>query len=490
MRVFIFLGNFFVFFVLFVKGLLSQDFISFLETFLIEIQYSTVRYNKTQPWKVEVGDDYRQYGILIDSQMVLTQCDELPHAITIHVEYKKKRYVGTLEFADFEINFCIINVKGLEVKDFHWRKIPFGVEPSIKQNIQVAFYENQKITTKNFVVSEYNLTSDYGFTRLPIFSVASSESLIVGSIAFVKDKIIGFFSYKGEKKLHFVPVSRIVHFLETYSKKTYQGFVVGGTQLEPLRDDAKIYFGLSEEDQACMIKEILVGSSAYGFLNVGDVILEIDGIKPKMDCLYDDPLLGLQDWELLFSRKTDGSYRKPEEKIKVKLLRQFKPMEVEIVLRSFFASTSHPERIPWKVYGTQPYIVILGFVFIELSHSFLVERFGKQWRSRAIELAFLYDTKRHYKDHNEKDKVVIISDILHHPVNVGLNNFQFKPIAKINRKPIFNLKHFYSIIQEHQEQIIEIEFSDKRKLYLDLSKKEEHQQILKTYQIPKDVFLN
>ncbi len=480
--------------ILFPFSIFAQtDFSSLVQDILVEVQYGTIKYSKVRPWIKELGKEYIQYGILIDSQFVLTQCDELMHATSIQVEYKKNKFLASINLMDKEINFCILKLN-IPIKNYtlDWNQIQKSTDPIVKKNIKLYFLnEYNKIISKNFIVEKYLITSDYGFTKLPVFSVSSSTSFPVGSLAFDEKGLVGFLSYYDEKKLIFVPISRMNHFFKLLKNGNYSGFVIQGINLKPLNEELKKHYKIPEQN-ICYVNEVLTGSSGYNFLKEGDFVLEIDGIKPIEPCHYEDPLLGIQKMELLLTRDIRGNYRKEGDTITVKIVRDNQLSEIILPLKSYFHSNFKIERIPWKVYGQQPYIILQGFVFLELSHSYLIERLGNQWRSKALELAYIYDYQKYYRNENENDKIILLSEVLPDPVNIGYQDIYLKPVKTIQGKPIIDLKDFFNKIQEEKKKlkILTIELSDKKFIFIDLEKKEEHHRILKKFQIPKDFYIN
>ena len=462
-----------------------------LSNILIELRYGTIRYSKVYPWIKEPGSEYKQYGIVISPRVILTQCDELIHAISIQGTYKNQKYDLTLKTIDTEANLCTLETTK-QFEGFIEKEFPWGQDPKLKQIIKIYYFEDEQLRNMDFSVLEYTTTSDYGFTKLPVFTVSSSKSFDVGSLAFYNNEIVGFVSYQTEKKNILVPVSRIKSFIDDYLKNQYRGFVFSGLGLKPIPQELKRHYGVPDTMDACFINEVFVGSSAKGTLQEEDILLEIDDIKPNKNCLYNDPLLGLQSFELLFSRKIDGTYRRVGDVIKLKILRKKETYVFDLPLKSLFDTKSPIERIPWKAFGMQPYIVQHGIIFVELSHSYLVERLGKNWRSKALELAYLYDTKKYYQSEKEDDKIVLISEVLPDPINIGYQNIQLKPVVKINQKRLINLKHLFEEIQkakQSRKNIVELELSDYRKVYIDLSKEKEHQDILKKFNIPQDHYV-
>lgn len=462
-------------------------------TFIVEIEYSTINYSKVYPWIKSPGENYSQYGIIIDDSSILTQCDELPNAFSILVKYQKKQFEAKLQLIDAEINLCVLKYesKNIEKDLFAKETFPLSKDPKIKQNIKLFYFDEfNKIKWKQFSVNKYLITSDYGFTKLPVFSVSSTTNYKIGSLAFDDNGLVGIVSYFNKNELILIPVSRLDHFIFLYKEGNYKGFVPSGVILESIPEELKEFYNITENN-ACFINEVLVQSSVYNVLKEGDILLEIDGVKPIENCNYDDPSLGIQNFELLFSRNIKGNYRTEGDEISISFIHKNKRQQNTIKLKSFYNDykLNYVERIPWKVYNQQPYIVLHGFVFVELSRSYLNERLGNQWRRKALELAYIYDYKKYYKSEKENDKVVIISDILPDPINTGYRDIILKPIVKINGKPIENLKQIYQTIQEEKNKLVTLELSDQKIIILDLSKTEEHQKILEKFQIPVDHYI-
>lgn len=461
-------------------------------TFIVEIEYSTINYSKVYPWIKTPGENYHQLGILINESLILTQCDELPNAFSIFVKHQKQRFDAKLYLIDVEVNLCVLKYesKGIQKDLLLKENFPFSKDPKIKQNIKLYYLdEYHKIKWKQFLVNKYFISSDFGFTQLPVFSVSSSTNYKVGSLAFDENGLVGMVSYANKNELIFIPVSRIQHFIDLFKKGNYLGFVPSGILLESIPKDLKEYYNLREEN-ACFISEVLVHSSVFKILQEGDILLEINGIKPLENCTYEDPHLGIQNFELLFSRDINGSYRKEGDEIIITYIHKNERQQKTIKLKSFYnnSTKNSVERIPWKVYNQQPYVVLQGFVFVELSRSYLIERLGNQWRRKALELAYIYDKKKYYKSENEDDKIIIISDVLPDPINSGYKDVALKPIKTVNGKWVSNLKQLYEVMKQNTPLIV-LELTDQKIIILDLTKTNEHNNILKTFQIPQDHYI-
>ncbi len=484
-------GRYFVLFFLSFTIYTQDPIQNIIEKNFVDIQYTTIRYSSIYPWISEYGNEYNQYGFLIHSEFVLTQCDELPNAVDIFVKTQKNHKLKALIYLmDIEINLCILKLEKKITENFiFWNELPLGEDPNIKQKVEIGFFNDFKnFEKKSFIVSEYIITSDFGFTKLPVFILNNQKAFKIFSPIFSDNKMIGFVSYFNDNKIFNIPISRIDFFMKGFLNQKYEGFVVQGIEFEELdyEEENPIIQYYRIDQNACLVKNVLPNTSYYSYIKKGDIVLSIENLKPLKKCMYYDPKLGIQKFELLFSRSITGSYRKNQEEIVVEILRDEQKFHLKIPLYSVIRNQNYFERIPWKSYGRQPYIVFFGVVFIELNRNFLWERFGKDWRSKAIELSYLYDTKKNYQTPEEKDRILIVSDVLPHPINTGYREIRFKPVKTVNQKTVQNLKELLFFIEQTKKQnqnFIEVEFSDGKKIFFDLTKEIEHNKILKQFNL-------
>lgn len=470
----------------------AQDQIQrIIEKNFVDIQYTTIRYSSLYPWVAEYGNEYKQYGIIIHPQLVLTQCDDLPNAIDIFIKTQQNRKVkASVDLMDIEVNLCILRLESKILEHFiSWDDLPIGEDPSLKQKIDLGFYNDfRNFEKKTFIVSEYIISSDFGFTKLPVFIFTNQKALKIFTPIFSENKIVGFVSYFSENKIFSIPISRIDFFIKSFLNHSYEGFVVQGIQLEELdyEDENPISMYYNIVQNACLVKNVLPNTSYYSYIKKGDILLSIENLKPIKKCMYSDPKLGIQKFELLLTRTVTGNYRKNQEEVFVEILRDGQKFNIKIPLYSVIGDQNYFERIPWKIYGKQPYIVFFGVVFVELSRNFLLERFGKDWKSKAIELSYLYDTKKNYQTLEERDKIIIVSDVLPNPINIGYRDIRLKPIKTVNKKSVKDLKELLFLIEQSKKEnqsFLEVEFSDGKKIFFNFAKESEHKKILDQFNV-------
>lgn len=466
-----------------------------VRTGVVRVVVSPARTDSVHPWNRRPGEPYVTTGLALGDGLILIQADDIRNSALIEVSradsYKKERALPVL--MDMETNLAVIRMEHPEflkgLAPLQLAHDPVQGEEIIACRVDPLF----RVYTETAKVLEYTISSDYGFTRLPAFLLSMRENYQPGDVLMKHGALAGFIAYQGQNgKFVAVPVSRIQVFREralaAIEKSTpYRGFVVQGIELEDLVDPRlREYYGAGTMEGGAYVAAVLPGTPAGDVLRRGDVIWKLDGQNVDEKGLYRDPFLGLQKAELLFTRDVRGRYHLPGERIEVELVREKKPMKVIVDLHPYAGGS---ERIPWLLSeANPPYLIESGLVFLELSVPYLQTRFGKEWRTRALELTYLYDREKNYSARGQHDRVIVLSEVLPDPMNTGYQNFGGQVVTSVNGKKVEDLNELIRIMdggREKQGTIVEVGLSDGRKIFLDPSLKAGNERIQKIYRLPQ-----
>jgi S1-C subfamily serine protease len=464
---------------------------------VMRVSISPVRTDPVRPWIRRPSEAYTMVGLYLGDGLILIQADDVRNAVLIEVSradsYSREK--AKVVLIDMETNLAILQIENLSfVNDLV--PLEFGSDPVQGDEIVAVRTDALfRIYREAVRVIEYSITSDYGFTRLPVFVFSAQESYQGGDILLKGGKLAGFVAFQGQQgKGVAVPVSRLDAFRNRAlssmkNGSPYQGFVVQGVELEELADpQLRSYLGLDGRGLlagGAYVGSVLPETPAASVLKSGDVLLVLDGQPVDERGLYRDPLLGLQRAELLLTRDVRGRYRNPGDRIKMTILRDRKKQDVELTLHEYRGTA---ERIPWLLPDDRPpYLVESGLVFLELSVPYLQNRFGKDWRRRALELAYIYDVKKNYAAGDEKDRILILSEVLPDPVNQGYQGYGVEVIESVNGQKVRDLKELIDRIngaRQIPDAVIEIIFTSGSRVYLDPAAKEDNERIRRTYRLP------
>ncbi|MBW7857500.1 MAG: hypothetical protein H3C43_04215 [Leptonema sp. (in: Bacteria)] len=463
---------------------------------IVRVTVSSVRTDALQPWVRRPTDAYTVTGLYLGHGLILVQADDIRNAALIEVSRANSYDRGRARFVliDMEINLAILKI---EDSDFlgDLKPLPIGQDPVQGDEINAVKPDSLfRIYNESVTVIEYTISSDYGFTKLPVFIFSGRESYQNGDILLKQGRLTGLVAYQRQQgKTVAIPISRISAFRDRalksiQSNQTYTGFVVQGIELEELVDpQLRKYLGVDglDKNHGALVGSVLPGTPSARILKAGDVLLRLDGQDIDKKGLYKDPLLGLQRAELLLTRDLNGRYRNAGETISAVVLRDRKQIDFELNLIDYQGTA---ERIPWlQPEKEPPYLVESGLVFLELTVPYLQSRFGKDWRHKAIELAYIYDTKKNFGIDDDRDKIIILSEVLPDPVNVGYQNLGALVLESVNGQKVKSLQDLIKKVTALRNQpsgFVEMSFTDGTKVFLDVLARAENERIRQTYHLP------
>ncbi|HET9298903.1 MAG TPA: trypsin-like peptidase domain-containing protein [Candidatus Polarisedimenticolaceae bacterium] len=294
-------------------------------------------------------------------------------------------------------------------------------------------------------------------------------------------KVVGV-AFQGTDALEnvgfFIPMEVLQHFLTDVKDGSYDGYpdlgAFSATLENPVQRKAA---GMTDKESGVLVSFVRRESSADGVLQVGDVLLAIDG-KP----IADDgsvPVDGLRlPFGLLLDRHQIGDVAR------FKILRDGQRREVAVPLRVF------PRR---ELYGTPydrlpRYFVYGGLIFVPLDQGML-ETFGQHWFSEADRQVMYEYFYRPYEDPSvqTRERVVLLRR-LDHPVNTNMAWYRNQVLEKVNGKEVQDLNDLVRTIESSKDRFLVFEFSGSGHFsVLDREAAQAaNQSILTTYGVPKD----
>ena len=443
---------------------------------LVRLRISTVHYNPARPWSREVGSTFEITGLVRPGNRILVSAGPVRDAANIEVtrQGSYRKYQAEVILFDTEANLAMLTVKdptffeGME-------PIPLSADPMPGSTYRAARIDGGfGIESTDVTVSELLPVADYGFTRLPVALFRSAPRFEAGGIILDGQGIVGMIGFvDGQDQAEAVFASRLRQFEEMVDsveklpaarrKSSYKGFPVQGFFFSPLEDPAlRKHYGLANSQDGILITTVLKGCSVTGHLQPGDVLTRVDGysVNPAGD--YQDPELGWQPVDLLFVRDVKGNLRKVGQTLTLNIVRDGKDREVKISLKSYQGGA---ERIPWAESGPPPYLVHEGFIFVELNVPFLKERFGSEWKNRALALAAVYDSEKYYAPDESQDRVIVLSDVLPAESTRGFDGFAGEQVVEVNGEKARSMKQLKEAL-ESKDGLSILTLRSGRKIYV------------------------
>jgi len=239
-------------------------------------------------------------------------------------------------------------------------------------------------------------------------------------------------------------------------------------------DSLRRLLGIPDKENGVMIKKVIYGSSAWGVILEGDVLMALDGIPVAYDGTI--PFRGGERLEMSHA----VSMHKVGDTLKVSILREGKTLELQLKLKDYVSLVEGP------FYDVRPsYYIFAGLVFTPLT-----KNYTNAWSWKEVP-----ENLQHYLlfgwPSPERKQVVLLANVLPDDVNLGYHNLRHLVVERINGRPISELadvvKAFESPLGSYH--IVESDgMTDLRgKIVLDAAQaRAAHAGILERFAVPSD----
>jgi len=260
-----------------------------------------------------------------------------------------------------------------------------------------------------------------------------------GGPVFMNGKCIGisFQSFKSggvENTGFIVPVPIIQHFLKDIEDKKYNGVPMLGVAWEKMENQSlREKYGMTSAQSGVLATMVVPGSSCEGVVQIGDVLLSVDGVKVANDGTV--PFRGQERLEFSYL----VSQRQVGESLKIEVLRGGKVTDLTVVSKPI------QDLVPRPQYDVLPtYFVAGGLVFTQLTFNYMLSATGN-WGNVPTKFRNLYENGNVTPDH---DQIVVLAQVLPHEINVGYHDEQNMIVSRVNGQKIHNMKDLVAAFQK------------------------------------------
>ncbi len=478
---------------LMVSGLLAAPVDSGAAQNMNRIRSSVVRIyavsqtpDYTTPWEPGKSETGMGTGFVISGRRILTNAHVVSNArfIAIEKEGDARRYEARVKFIAHDCDLAM-----LEVLDRNFYKttseLPLGGVPSLDSMVTVLGYPigGDRLSVTRGVVSriDYQVYSHSGVdSHLAIqidaaINPGNSGGPVIQDGAVVGVAFQGFSGMVAQNVGYMIPVPVLNRFLQDVKDGRYDRYVDLGIQFFPLINATyRRALGLESGDFGVMVSEVMQAGAAYGHLQVGDVLLSIDG-RP----IFSDGRVAMDNDRLLLNEVVERKFK--GDSVELKLLRQSKKM-----VASFDLKMPWPYLTQARQYDERPRFVLFGgLVFQPLSSSFYASLDDQSATLRYYYSQFL--TSELYLRHPE---VIVISKVLPDPINTYQERFIGTIVDTINGTKVRTLEDVAAIFDRPADFYVIRVVGDPQPLVLEAKAVAvARQRILERYKIPQERYL-
>lgn len=461
----------------------TQDSRVVAERSILRVNSTNQAYDFFQPWLKKNPVSRRGVGVLVQGGCVLVTAELVMNSNFVELEKATtaEKSSATVERVDYDCNLALLRpndpgfLEGMKPLTLE-KSLRVGNEATVLQlepNGEIAETIGQ-ITTisvgpyplENIGLLVYRL-------RVPLQQRDGSFMLPAVSDGHLVGLLMRFDARSQSADLISTPVIR--HFLDSPAKARFPRM---GLSFSSLRDPQfRRFIGLKEPGGVYVNEVSPHGSAAEAGIKKGDVILAVDGKAIDQDGNYDDPNFG----RVLFSHLTN-TVATPGSEVTFTIFRKGKlikiPAHMSVPDRSHVVSDAQLADHP------PDYVVLGGFVFLELSRPYLQE-WGNDWVNNAPKRLVYYDAFQNELP-EDRGKIVVLGRVLPVPETLGYEPLQNLVVTQVNGKPVRSLVDLAEAAKKPVKGFHKIEFEeDPKTVFLDAASVEANQKALvEQYSLP------
>lgn len=418
-----------------------------------------------QPWQSHGIKSGTGSGSIIKGDKILTNA----HVVADHTFIQVKKNNDSRKYTakvDAIGNDCDLAILSVEDSEFFKNTAPinFGDLPKLQDEVTVLGFPQggDKLSITEGVVSRIEVTP-YAQSSRRLLTVQIDAAINPGNSGgpvLQSGKLVGVAmqAFQSSQNIgYMIPIPVINHFLDDLKDGNYAGFPIAGIDFTSTENKTlRKYYQIDKLNGGVLITRVLPFSPADGVIREGDIILNVDGINIGEDGTFEFRKDERLSMPYLFTQHQLGS------DIKIQLIRDGKPLSIDLMLKSFTPLIPDP-----NAFLKPPYYIYGGLVFTVLSAD-LLQEWGPEWWNEAP-LDFQYHILgAGQMNKKAKKEVVVLLSVLSDDINIGYHGFGNDIVEKVNGKEINSFKEFVMFLEDKKNAVYTIiDFESLSRIVLD-----------------------
>ncbi|GAB4242343.1 MAG: S1C family serine protease [Candidatus Methylacidiphilales bacterium] len=389
-------------------------------------------------------------GFVIEGQRLMTNAHVVSDArqIIVQKDGDPRRYTARIEHVAHDCDLALLKVvedgffEGME-------PLSFGGIPAIESTVTVYGFPlgGDRMSVTRGVVSriDFQLYSHSAIDAHLVIQIdaainpGNSGGPVLQDGAVVGVAFQGFSGDVAQNVGYMIPTPVISRFLKDVEDGHYDRYVDLAIDYFPLQNEGmRRALKLADDDVGVMVSHVTSGGASDGRLEVGDVLMAIDGLPIGSDgtVILDGERVEMPE---IVERKFSG------DEVVFRLLRGGESKEVTVTLKPIW-----PYLIQGNLYDGRPrYVMFGGLVFQPVTRNFM-----EAFKPGDLRLRYLYESFVREEIFRDRPELVVLSEILPDPINTFLMPLRMNLVDKINGVPIRRLEDVARAIEKNSERVV------------------------------------
>ena len=433
------------------------------------------------PWQSVAPRGSTGSGVIVGPRRILTGAHVVAHATFVQVQKQSdpKKVTARVLAVSHDCDLAL-----LELDD---RTFTRGIKPAVigdlpklRDDVQVVGYPvgGEEVSITEGVVSRIEVQR-YEHSQRNLLAVTVDAAINEGNSGgpvFARGKVVGIAFQAlpdAENVGEMVPAPILRRFLDGVKKHKEPEVPGIGISTQPLENPAlRAHLGMQRGHSGVLVTAVQYGSSAWGQLEVGDVLMALDG-----HTIADNGTIRYRGRHRCQFDAVIGDHHVGDV-VQARLLRRGKAKDVRLKMEPMawlVPRTEYDRRPMWFVFG--------GLVFQRLTAEFL-RNWGEHWWDKAPkELLHLYYSGLRRP---EQQEVVVLAQVLADDVNVGYEAFHNDVVVSVNGEHPVDMLDFVRLMDVASGEVV-MKLSTGAIVLLDAAAaRAAEPRILATYHVPGD----
>lgn len=447
------------------------------ERSVVEIEVTKKDYDYGTPW-ITQNKQVRKNGVLIEDNKILTTAESLSGQYLLRIKKggESRQYPAELLWVDYYANVAVLDVAE---PDFWDGMEPIELAKMVPQSgdVQIYRWRSGRIEERAAeIIRLFSGTSQTSYIKHLVLTVSSTiKSAGWAEVVLYEDKLVGLTAAASKDTLTVLPAQFIAKVIKRHNRDGAPGLGYFDFKSMRAKNPALLASkGLDLRDVGVVVTEVGGKGLSDDDLEVGDVILEIDGFEIDSEGQYIDPNYGRLSMSRLATRAHAAG-----DAIQFKIWRDGEEQVIDYTLPG---ADFDQELIPEQRYDAAPqYLIEGGLVFQPLN--------GPMLRALGQNRPPLLDYYSQQTGPEIREGLIVLSGVLPDDYNLGYEDYRYLLVDQINGREIMNLEDVVAALEGSEDGFHRIQFMpEERVQHMVLNAKEMESataRILQNYRIPK-----